>query len=135
VTAPDGPDAAGMSRIQRYRVTEYRGCSFGRRGPKKCDSVTPLFGGDLVPTAPSNIGPLTTPDYDQTAAKAIRTDAATGIRVFAGQRAETFAIDLGAVFDTVNLRVEGAPRSPASARRSRCRPRPRTRTTPRTRSA
>ena len=38
----------------------------------------------------------------------IRTDAATGIRVFAGQRAETFAIDLGAVFDTVNLRVENA---------------------------
>jgi hypothetical protein len=30
------------------------------------------------------------------------------VRVFAGQRAETFAIDLGAVFDTVNLRVENA---------------------------
>jgi hypothetical protein len=28
--------------------------------------------------------------------------------VFAGQRAETFAIDLGAVFDTINLRVENA---------------------------
>jgi REP element-mobilizing transposase RayT len=27
-----------------------------------------------------------------------------GIRVFAGQRAETFYIDLGAVFDTLNLR-------------------------------
>ena len=108
VTAPDGPNAAGMSRIQRYRVTEYRGCSFGRKGPKKCDSVTPLFGGDLVPTVPSNIGPRTTPNYDQTAAQAIRTDPATGIRVFAGQRAETFAIDLGAVFDTVNLRVENA---------------------------
>src|SRR5436190_19009225 len=108
VTAPDGPDAAGMSRIQRYRVTEYRGCSFGRKGPKKCDGVTPLFDGQLVPTGPSNIGPLTTPMYEQTAAQAIRTDPATGIRVFAGQRAETFAIDLGAVFDTLNLRVENA---------------------------
>src|SRR5262249_33219657 len=38
----------------------------------------------------------------------IRTAAATGIRVFAGQSGETFAIDLGAVFDTVNLRVENA---------------------------
>jgi len=108
VTAPDGAGAAGMSRIQRYRVTEYRGCSFGRKGPKKCTSITRLFGGNLVPTAPSNIGPATTPNYDQTAAQAILTDPATGIRVFAGQRAETFAIDLGAVFDTVNLRVENA---------------------------
>src|SRR5262249_29533747 len=32
------------------------------------------------------------------------SDPATGIRVFAGQRAETFYIDLGAVFDTLNLR-------------------------------
>ena len=31
-------------------------------------------------------------------------DDARGIRVFAGQRAETFYIDLGAVFDTLNLR-------------------------------
>src|SRR5215470_1026323 len=108
VTAPDGPGAAGMSRIQRYTVTEYRGCSFKRKGPKDCDSVTPLFGGALLPTAPSNIGPRTTPDYEQTAAQAIQTDPATGIRVFAGQRAETFAIDLGAVFDTLNLRVENA---------------------------
>jgi hypothetical protein len=96
VTAPDGPDAAGMSRIQRYTVTEYRGCSFKRKGPKDCDSVTKLFGGSLIPTGPSNIGPRTTPMYDQTAAKAIASDAASGIRVFAGQRAETFAIDLGA---------------------------------------
>jgi hypothetical protein len=42
------------------------------------------------------------------AAKGVFTDPDTGIRVFAGQRAETFAIDLGAVFDTVNLRVENA---------------------------
>jgi len=44
------------------------------------------------------------PDYPALAAQGIYTDAATGIRVFAGQRAETFYIDLGAVFDTLNLR-------------------------------
>jgi hypothetical protein len=114
VTAPDGPGSAGMSRIQRYRVTEYRGCNFRRKGPKDCDTVTPLFDGDLIPTGPSNIGPLTTPMYDQTAAQAVRTDPATGIRVFAGQRAETFAIDLGAVFDTLNLRVENATPIPGA---------------------
>ena len=44
------------------------------------------------------------PDYPDLAAQGIYSDTATGIRVFAGQRAETFYIDLGAVFDTLNLR-------------------------------
>jgi hypothetical protein len=44
------------------------------------------------------------PNYPALAAQGIYTDSATGIRVFAGQRAETFYIDLGAVFDTLNLR-------------------------------
>jgi len=44
------------------------------------------------------------PNYPALAAQGIYTDNATGVRVFAGQRAETFYIDLGAVFDTVNLR-------------------------------
>ena len=53
---------------------------------------------------PSNVGPATMPDYAALAAQGIYSDGAGGIRVFAGQRAETFYIDLGAVFDTVNLR-------------------------------
>ena len=44
------------------------------------------------------------PNYPALAAQGIYTDTQTGIRVFAGQRAETFYIDLGAVFDTLNLR-------------------------------
>src|SRR5262249_21070802 len=69
----------------------------------KCDRTT-LFGGEAKLTVPSNIGPRTMPKYEELAKQGIYTDTATGIRVFAGQRAETFAIDLGAVFDTVNLR-------------------------------
>jgi hypothetical protein len=53
---------------------------------------------------PSNAGPSTFPNYAALAAQGIYTDPATNIRVFAGQRAETFYIDLGAVFDTLNLR-------------------------------
>ena len=44
------------------------------------------------------------PNYEDLASQGIYTDSSTGIKVFAGQRAETFYIDLGAVFDTVNLR-------------------------------
>jgi hypothetical protein len=53
---------------------------------------------------PSNAGPATIKNYEDLASQGIYLDAATGIKVFAGQRAETFYIDLGAVFDTANLR-------------------------------
>jgi hypothetical protein len=95
----DTLDAAGLSRKQSYTVTEVR-C---RRGGRKCDREA-LFGGRALPTVPSNIGPRTMPNYEALAAQGIHTDEAAGLRVFAGQRAETFAIDLGAVFDTVFLR-------------------------------
>jgi len=85
-------------------VTEVRPCKPGKK--KLCRAQ--LFAGQTLSAVPSNIGPLTTPNYEALAAKGIFTDAANGIRVFAGQRAETFAIDLGAVFDTLNLRVENA---------------------------
>ena len=107
ISAIDGPGSEGMARIQRYTVTELRDCRTFARGPR-CKSRTVLFDGVPQPTVPSNIGPRTMPNYDALRAQGIRTDPATGIRVFAGQNAETFAIDLGAVFDTLNLRVEHA---------------------------
>jgi len=111
VTELEGDGAKGLASIQRYRVTELRGCRKDDVGGSSCRR-TELFGGAALPTVPSNIGPRTTPNYAALAAKGIFTDASTGIRVFAGQRAETFAIDLGAVFDTINLRVETPPGAP-----------------------
>src|SRR5713226_2136122 len=93
ITALDGPGSEGLTRRQTYSVTEVRG--------KK---RTQLFKGQTLVAVPSNVGPATMPDYEALAAQGIYTDGATSIRVFAGQRAETFYIDLGAVFDTANLR-------------------------------
>ena len=93
ITALDGPGSEGLTRRQTYTVTEIRN---GKR--------TSLFAGKTLVAVPSNAGPSTMPSYDDLAAQGIYTDAATGARVFAGQRAETFYIDLGAVFDTLNLR-------------------------------
>jgi hypothetical protein len=93
ITALDGSGSEGLTRRQTYSVTEIRR---GRR--------TELFKGRTLVAVPSNVGPATMPDYPALAAQGIYSDAATGIRVFAGQRAETFYIDLGAVFDTLNLR-------------------------------
>ncbi len=111
VTELEGDGAEALASIQRYRVTELRDCRKTSAGLKSC-TRTELFDGGALPTVPSNIGPRTTPRYDVLAAQGFFTDPATGIRVFAGQRAETFAIDLGAVFDTLNLRVETPPGAP-----------------------
>jgi Domain of unknown function (DUF4331) len=93
ITKLDGPGSEGLSRRQTYTVTEVRG-----------DKRTEIFKGRTLVAVPSNAGPATMPDYEGLAAQGIYTDASTGIKVFAGQRAETFYIDLGAVFDTLNLR-------------------------------
>ena len=52
---------------------------------------------------PCNIGPLSTPDYASLAAAAVH-NLGGGISVFAGQRAEAFYVDLGAIFDLGDLR-------------------------------
>jgi Domain of unknown function (DUF4331) len=93
ITALDGPGSEGLTRRQTYTVTEVRG-----------RHRTELFAGRTLVAVPSNVGPATMPSYATLAAQGIYGDDATGVRVFAGQRAETFHIDLGAVFDTLNLR-------------------------------
>ena len=59
--------------------------------------------GSSLPCPPCNIGPLSTPDYPALAAAAVKT-LSTGEKVFAGQRADAFFADLGAVFDLADLR-------------------------------
>ncbi|HEY3181823.1 MAG TPA: DUF4331 domain-containing protein [Gaiellaceae bacterium] len=61
---------------------------------------------DGLVAVPSNVGPRTMPDYDALTRQGVY-DLGHGMRVFAGQRDDPFAIDLGAVFDTLNLRAPG----------------------------
>jgi hypothetical protein len=56
-----------------------------------------------APCPPCNIGPGSTPDYAALATAAV-TSVPQGGRVFAGQRAEGFYVDLGAIFDLADLR-------------------------------
>jgi hypothetical protein len=60
--------------------------------------------GRRLRAAPSNVGSKTMPDYSALANEAIRT-LPGGVKVFVGQRDEAFFIDLGATFDSINLRV------------------------------
>jgi hypothetical protein len=95
ITALDGPGSEGLGLRQRYSVTMTKkesGGSFSRQ----------TLAEGLI-AVPSNVGPRTMPNYPALAAQGIR-DLGNGVRVFAGQRQDPFYIDLGAVFDTLNLR-------------------------------
>jgi hypothetical protein len=59
--------------------------------------------GNGLPCPPCNVGPLSTPNYANLASAAV-SRVGDGILAFAGQRAEGFYVDLGAVFDLGNLR-------------------------------
>ena len=88
ITSLDSPN---WNRRQFYSVTKVD--SYG--------NSTTLASGLASP--PCNIGPLSTPNYSELAKMAIH-NLSGGITVFAGQRAEGFYVDLGAVFDLLDLR-------------------------------
>jgi Domain of unknown function (DUF4331) len=92
----DGPGSEGLGLRQRYSVKISSRANFGR-GPisKSTDNLIAV---------PSNVGPRTMPNYPALADQGVY-DLGGGVRVFAGQRQDPFYIDLGGVFDTLNLRM------------------------------
>ncbi len=83
---------------QTYSVTRIDRLS-GRRGRI-------IANGLIAP--PSNIGPRTTPNYETALGQPAVYNLSGGGKVFAGQRDEYFYIDVGGIFDTLNLRSIGA---------------------------
>jgi hypothetical protein len=57
-----------------------------------------------VISPPCNVGPTTTPNYQALSDKAIHTIPGTNIRVWAGQRDDPFYLDLGGIFDLLQVR-------------------------------
>jgi hypothetical protein len=95
ITALDGPGSEGIGLRQTYRVTMVR--------DGVATELANLDDGPLV-AVPSNVGPRTMPDYADLFEQGIY-DLDQGVRVFAGTTDDAFFIDLGAAFDTLNLRV------------------------------
>ncbi|WP_433825162.1 DUF4331 domain-containing protein [Actinoplanes sp. CA-015351] len=56
-----------------------------------------------LPCPPCNVGPLSIPDYEKLAEDAVHK-LKSGEKVFAGQRADAFFVDLGSIFDLGTLR-------------------------------
>jgi hypothetical protein len=80
------------NRPQLYKVTRW-----------ERDKGTVTLATNLT-TPPVNIGPRSTPNYAATFTNAAIHDLGYGRKVFAGQRAEGFFVDLGSIFDLGTLR-------------------------------
>jgi hypothetical protein len=97
ITALNGPGSQGLSLRQTYSITMVTsGGSF------------PISDDQVMYAVPTNVGPRTMPNYSQLVQQGIYT-LDNGIRVFAGTVADPFFIDLGGVFDSLNLRASVAP--------------------------
>ncbi|MBV8053037.1 MAG: DUF4331 domain-containing protein [Acidobacteriaceae bacterium] len=93
ITSLDGPGSEGLSLRQIYTVTMIK------------DGVaTDLAHGRTLFAVPSNVGPLTMPEYDDLFNQGIY-DLDNDVRVFAGTVNDPFYIDLGAAFDSFNFRM------------------------------
>ena len=98
-------DSSNWNRRQFYTVTRI---DWEDRRPKRrrnrhrrnCGNHSL---GSHLPSPPCNIGPRSTPNYETLVSAAVQT-LPDGSRVFAGQRAEGFYVDLGSIFDLAALR-------------------------------
>ncbi|MGX7680950.1 DUF4331 domain-containing protein [Jatrophihabitans sp. DSM 45814] len=94
---------ANWNRPQFYSVTRVtRGRDHGWDWDRGAGSGKVLAAGLTVP--PVNVGVRSTPNYANTFTQAAIHDIGGGRRVFAGQRAEGFHVDLGSIFDLGVLR-------------------------------
>jgi hypothetical protein len=98
------PNAATLNVNESFTVNVVRG---DRRGGTK-GAVTNVTGGSATFDKPSdNIGTKTIPNYAAYAAKHIYSvnipGCATPGKVFVGQRKDPFAVNLGTIFDLVNV--------------------------------
>lgn len=60
--------------------------------------------GHPLSVAPPNLGPISTPNYENALGKASVFELANGMRVFAGPRDDAFYFDSAGTFDTLNFR-------------------------------
>ena len=99
ITALDGPGSEGLNLSQQYDVTMVKYQKGWAKHQIKLSDDLNLF------VVPSNVGPRTMPDYAGLADQGIY-QLSYGIKSYAGTNDDPFYIDLGAVFDSFNLRTD-----------------------------
>jgi hypothetical protein len=97
ITALAGPGSEGLSLRQTYTVTMI-----------KNGKAVALENGNTLYAVPSNVGPLTMPNYKSLFTQGIHY-LPNGVKVWAGTADDPFFIDLGAAFDSLNFRSGVGP--------------------------
>jgi len=101
-------DDPKLNVVQFYALDKQ---TITRRGKRTSVRTTRIA--SAVPVPPSNVGPKTFPNYEAFTGPAVRRLKGGGL-TFAGQREDPFFFDLGAGFDSANIRKgtgnEGAGR-------------------------
>jgi hypothetical protein len=97
VTSVDDPDINFVQTYDLYRETYRNG---ERRHTKRIASD--------VPVAPDNVGPKTIPKYEPVWLGAV-SPVKGGGKTFVGPADDPFFVDLGAVFDGINIDMPGRP--------------------------
>ncbi len=106
---PNASDVGAVNVRQTYSLTLIRG---DRRRGSKADVADGVTGQTTFDRPLDYIGTKSLPEYVTYANQHIRDIDIPGCntgRVFVGQRAEGFSVNLGAIFDLVNLNPLGAP--------------------------
>jgi hypothetical protein len=88
------------------QITSLRDKNFNRRQyytVSRTDRRGTTVLGRHLASPPCNVGPRSIPDYPSLAASAVHTLPGRR-KVFAGQRADAFHVDLGSIFDLLDLR-------------------------------
>ena len=97
VDSADDPDINFLQRYDLWKETYEHGHRVKTRR---------LASG--VPVAPANTGPKTVPDYAKVQAGAVRSLPGGG-KTFVGPSDDPFFVDLGAIFDGINIDKPGRP--------------------------
>jgi Domain of unknown function (DUF4331) len=98
VTSVDDPDINFVQTYDLYRET------YDRKGRLKHAKRI----ADDVPVAPDNVGPKTIPNYEAVSNGAVAPVRGGG-KTFVGPVDDPFFVDLGAVFDGINIDMPGRP--------------------------
>lgn len=105
----DSPADANLNELESYQVTMITG---DRRSGSRSSITNASGGGNSFFKPLDNVGNKSLPDYDGYANNLIHSvnipGCSAGGRVFVGQRADAFAVNLGETFDLVNyVPIEG----------------------------
>ena len=113
---PSDPTTPTLNRVETYKVKLVRG---NRRTGSSAAVTDRSSGSDKFEKPVDNIGPKSIPDYEGYAGQHLYEIAIPGCatpgRMFVGQRREGFVVNLGQVFDLINLNPLGARDSAATS--------------------